>query len=263
MRPDYSLIISTASDEPAGFEPVVLHFDAKYRVNMIAEILRAERKNEVSDADEPAPLSEGMGRGSALRADLLKMHAYRDAIRRSAGAYVLYPGDDDPAKRGQYSEYHELLPGLGAFVLRPALDGEAAGVGTLRAFLEQVFDHVATRLTRHERGRYWLEEVYETYALGVPGPSSTYLGRPGPETTVLLGYVKNAAHWKWIQATKAYNVRTEGRRGGVTANAELLFSQLLLLYCPEAGMVALARIVSDPRVRRKGCHEEHRLSRSR
>src|SRR5829696_8253469 len=27
------------------------------------------------------------------REDLLKMHAYRDAIRRSAGAYVLYPGD--------------------------------------------------------------------------------------------------------------------------------------------------------------------------
>ena len=32
--------------------------------------------------------------GNYKRADLLKMHAYRDAIRRSAGAYVLYPGSE-------------------------------------------------------------------------------------------------------------------------------------------------------------------------
>ncbi len=47
----------------------------------------------------------------------LKMHAYRDAIRRTAGAYVLYPGDDQPkTKKG----FHEIIPGLGAFAIRPS-----------------------------------------------------------------------------------------------------------------------------------------------
>jgi len=41
-------------------------------------------------------------------------------------------------------------------------------------------------------------------------------------------------------------VRTQDRKGGVAADAGLLYSQLLLLYCPDNGKVALARIVSDP-----------------
>ena len=52
-----------------------------------------------------------------VSADLLKMHAYRDAIRRTSGAYVLYPGGDEAPTR--HAQYHEVLPGLGAFVLRP------------------------------------------------------------------------------------------------------------------------------------------------
>jgi uncharacterized protein len=244
MRPDYSLIISAPVDEPAAFEPIVLHFDAKYRVNLIGELFG--QGDDIVNTDEPASSGPELRREGALRADLLKMHAYRDAIRRSAGAYVLYPGDDDPSDRGRYKEYQELLPGLGAFVLRPSQDGDASGISTLRTFLDQVFDHVATRLTRHERGRYWLEEVYKQYELGESRPSPMTGSRPGPDATVLLGYVKNTAHWNWIQRTKNYNVRTRGRAGGVAANAELLYSQLLLLYCPDIGTIALARIVSGP-----------------
>src|SRR5204862_239446 len=103
---------------------------------------------------------DALTRGGVLRADLLKMHAYRDAIRRSAGAYVLYPGGDAEANREPFKEYHELLPGLGAFILRPAEHGEPTGAPVLRGFISQVLDHVAMRLTQHERGRYWLEDVY-------------------------------------------------------------------------------------------------------
>lgn len=244
MRPDYSLIISASTEEPALFEPVVLHFDAKYRVNFIAELFG--QGDDIVDSDEPTPAADEAKRGGARRADLLKMHAYRDAIRRSAGAYVLYPGGDNPSDSTEYREYQELLPGLGAFVLRPSEGGEPSGLGTLRAFLDQVLDHVATRLTHHERGRYWLEEVYGSYDLKPSSPLSMPAGSPGPGTTVLLGYVKNAAHWNWIQRTKAYNVRTDERRGGVAANAELLYAQLLLLYCPAQNTVALARIISEP-----------------
>jgi uncharacterized protein len=50
---------------------------------------------------------------------------------------------------------------------------------------------------------------------------------------VLLGFVKDVAHWQWIQDRMTYNVRTEGRPGGLAANAELLYSQLLLLLTEE------------------------------
>lgn len=244
MRPDYSLIISAPPEEPALFEPVVLHFDAKYRVNFIAELFG--QGDDIVDSDELAQSADEARRGGALRADLLKMHAYRDAIRRSAGAYVLFPGDEDLSNRAQYCEYQELLPGLGAFMLRPSQDGEASGITTLRIFLDQVLDHVATRLTHHERGRYWLNEVYSSYDV-IPSSSSRMpVAGPGPATTVLLGYVKSAEHWKWIQRSKVYNLRTEERPGGVAANAELLYCQLLLLYCPAQNTVALARIVSGP-----------------
>lgn len=42
---------------------------------------------------------------------LLKMHAYKDAIRRSGGAYILYPGATNETFRG----FQEIIPGLGAF----------------------------------------------------------------------------------------------------------------------------------------------------
>lgn len=239
MRPDYSLLISPAEGETATFEPIALHFDAKYRVEFVKEIFGTDEAGEESDVLQAAT---GLERGGVLRADLLKMHAYRDAIRRTAGAYVLYPGDDKEDIGLQYPEYHELLPGLGAFVLRPTDTGSASGAPALTRFISEVLDHVATRLTKHERGRYWLEDAYSQLELG---RLTRTLAPPLPDTSVLLGFVKSSEHWNWIRERKAYNVRAEGRRGGVHAGAALLQSQLLLLYCPAMDEIALARIVSD------------------
>lgn len=238
MRPDYSLLISPADGESAGFEPIAVHFDAKYRVDFVKEIFGADENGDFSVPQEPL----GLERGGALRADLLKMHAYRDAIHRTAGAYVLYPGGDSEADRGRYREYHELLPGLGAFVLRPTDSGSASGAPVLKRFIDDVLSHVATRLTKHERSRYWLEDAYGPSPRRGVIPPSTF---PPQDTSVLLGFVKSQEHWNWIRKHKAYNVRTEGRRGGVNAGATLLQCQLLLLYSPIPHEVALARIISD------------------
>lgn len=241
MRPDYSLHIARAENERAGFEPVVLHFDAKYRVDFVKELFGTEGELGNEEATDAAQSSQ-LSRGGVVRSDLLKMHAYRDAIRRTAGAYVLYPGGDAELDRRPFTEYHELLPGLGAFVLRPTELGTASGTLALQRFLNDVINHVATRLTDHERGRYWLGEVYGKPASLANGPA---LDVPPPETSVLLAYVKSREHWSWIMRCKSYNVRTEERAGGVRADAALLQSQLLLLYCPELEQLALARIVSD------------------
>ncbi|WP_230956647.1 nuclease domain-containing protein [Burkholderia cepacia] len=77
MRPDYSLLISPTNDEPSPFEPIALHFDAKYRVDFVREIFGADNEEEsAAGSESPTRLQ----RGGPLRDDLLKMHAYRDAI---------------------------------------------------------------------------------------------------------------------------------------------------------------------------------------
>lgn len=236
MRPDYSLIISAAGEENASFEPVVLHFDAKYKVAIVDELFGQETNAPNSDVDL---------RGGALRSDLLKMHAYRDAIRRTAGAYVLYPGGESEINRTPFKEYHELLPGLGAFVLRPDEQGEASGVRALRRFIDDVIDHVSTRLTRHERGRYWVQEAYAEPHLGRPS-ASVVDPTASPDIPVLVGFVKDRTHWQWIERRQVYNVRAEGRPGGVAADSILLRSQSVLLYSPATEQVAVARIISVP-----------------
>jgi hypothetical protein len=241
MRPDYSICIKPLNGEDARFEPVNLHFDAKYRVQVIQELFGGDSALE---CDGEELLAIGAQRRTAKRDDLLKMHAYRDAIRRSAGAYVIFPGGDETGSQLTYPEYHELLPGLGAFVLRPSEMGDAGGTSTLRRFLDDAIDHLAKRFSRHERGRYWVEEAYSPY--GVIRRSLFPVGIPRDETTVLLGFVKSAAHWEWIRERKTYNVRAEGREGGVALNAGLLYSQLILLYGPSLDRIAMARIVSGP-----------------
>src|SRR4029077_7073555 len=88
MRPDCSIHLHTGSGQPDDFESIWIHFDAKYRIDHLAEILGPETLEEV----QAPPEAEGAGRTAAKRDDLIKMHAYRDAIKRSAGSYVLYPG---------------------------------------------------------------------------------------------------------------------------------------------------------------------------
>jgi predicted component of viral defense system (DUF524 family) len=84
------------------------------------------------------------------------MHAYREAIKRSQGAYVLYPG---PAGDGQrFQGFHEVLPGLGAFPVAPDKNGDAIGLGDLMKFLDEVLAHLSNRTTAQERVSYHIAE---------------------------------------------------------------------------------------------------------
>ncbi len=150
MRPDCSLRISDAASGQEGVaRSIWLHFYAKYRIDNLSELF----------LDEPDPEA---GHGAAKRDDLLKMHAYRDAIHGSAGAYVLYPGilGSDGSDKASYREFHEILPGLGAFALRPTQAGNPAGEAPLRLFVHDALDHFASALTQHQRGSYWEQRSY-------------------------------------------------------------------------------------------------------
>jgi predicted component of viral defense system (DUF524 family) len=244
MRPDYTLRISAPLDRTGGFEPVLLHFDAKYRLQVLEDLFGRDSKHmDEYNADKA---SEHDDKETALRSDLLKMHAYRDAIRRSAGAYVIYPGTQNDNRR----EYHELLPGLGAFALRPTETGTGDGTETIKEFITDVFDHVASQITQHERGRFWLREVFERSSPSKKrAPTADFLVAPPADTTVLLGYVKNAKHWEWIEKTHNYNLRADVRRGSVGLNSKELGCDLVLLYCPELRRTSIAQIIGIPQLR--------------
>jgi len=143
MQPDYTLSMWPAAGEGAEGEArsVHLHFDAKYRADQIEEVFGA-------DQDGPEDLQaerQAERAGTYKRADLLKMHAYRDAILHTKGAYVLYPGTVDVTWS---LEQGAVLPSIGALAIRPGADGEVQGRQSLSDFLSAVVEHlVQTRCT--------------------------------------------------------------------------------------------------------------------
>src|SRR5690606_41493761 len=122
-----------------------------------------------------------------------------DPARLSRSPHALRAPPSLPTRRSSdlLFRYHEILPGLGAFALRPHRDGEAQGLGAVRGFLSAVLDHVATQVSQHERHRYWEREIFaeappdQHKADAVP-----FLTRPPENTRVLLGYVRDDAHYR-------------------------------------------------------------------
>jgi hypothetical protein len=227
MRPDCSLRIGpddSLGEVSADDLTIWLHFDAKYRVEFADEQFSRPSGDDAAwaaDAEEVERLAR------SKREDLLKMHAYRDAIRRSAGAYVLYPGDE---QRELFTQYHELLPGLGAFVLRPGADGPI-GLATLDRFLADVIDHVADRATQHERSRFWSAVIHRAPVRAKrPDRRLPALAAPPSDALVLCGLVQSRSHAEWIRKYGLYNVPAGDNRGAVAADAEILRARDLILY---------------------------------
>jgi len=235
MRPDFTLTFypdGFSLEEAEAQELVVhIHFDAKYRVESITELF--------GDPDED--LSEDkqqQKRGNYKRADLLKMHAYRDAIRRSEGAYVLYPGTTNGPTR--FCGFHEILPGLGAFALKPGSDGEAIGLQHLSRFVDEVVAHVCNRASAREQNSYHRFEVYRQHETGgqgalqsaIPERESAEAARsiPPADHRVLVGWSENDAQLDWIRRTGLYNCRAGLRRGSIRLEPDIAAARHLLLH---------------------------------
>ncbi|MDB4824471.1 hypothetical protein OAH27_02175, partial [Saprospiraceae bacterium] len=82
-------------------------------------------------------------------------HAYKDAIRRTGGAYVLYPGDKSLNRKG----FHEVIPGLGAFPVRPSKND--SGIGELKSFILEIIHHFVNRASQRERIAFRTYDVYK------------------------------------------------------------------------------------------------------
>ncbi len=225
MRPDCSLRIGLDRGYDPPLRPVWLHFDAKYRVEDVAKLFGT---SDPQPEEAEAEVDEERATGLAKRTDLLKMHAYRDAIRHSLGAFVLYPGD----AKDCMSRYREILPGLGAFPLRPDPHGVPRGSADIRAFLTETLDLLAEQTSRQERHRYWKRRIYANEERP-QGPTDNWASSPPADLRVTLGYVRSQEHLDWIVEHRMYNVRADDRVGTVELDSPVLTAYLLLLYFNE------------------------------
>jgi len=198
MRPDCSIQLRCSKDGKA-LTPVWLHFDAKYRLSddgLVAELAPDEASDPQLDP---------------VKDDLLKMHVYLGAIRRSVGSYVLYPGS--PQDERLYRSYRELVPGIGAFALRP--QQSHALTSHLSKFLDDVLIHVAGVATEDRRYRYWEAIAHgpESEPVGPLGWEPLE-GVPPADTRVVVGFMRSDAHRRWIGRTGLYNLRADPQRRG-------------------------------------------------
>ena len=184
FKPDYTLAVFPAiyaneADAAKDGKIAYLHFDAKYR----AENLKMIFGDDAPDLDEEK--DEGKATATYKRGDLLKMHTYNDAVRQSAGSYVLYPGTDTEKRM---EKFHEILPGVGAFVLKPGKPDCREG---LKGFLASVFRHQADQFTQY---RHFTDVTHATirehpveYAGGRthrPGATCVLIYAPGDKASL-------------------------------------------------------------------------------
>lgn len=124
FKPDYSLLIDINN------HIFFIHFDAKYRSEVeILDFYEKIGSTELSKEEKIAyELQEANKRDTEeekshkfKNGDIYKMHTYKDAILRTEGAYVLYPGSRDGIFK---VNNEEPIPSVGAFPLNPGENGK-------------------------------------------------------------------------------------------------------------------------------------------
>jgi len=235
MRPDYTLSIwpSAFSECDAEKQELIvhIHFDAKYKVENLKYLSNDDNVNMDDDLlyqelnDEKTEEKEG----TYKRADLLKMHAYKDAIRRTVGAYVLYPGTN---KAHPYKGFHEIIPGLGAFPIAPSNDAE--GLDALEKFIGEIVEHFSNRASQREQLSYYAYGIHSASAEVLKEAMPEYLSKgkrtePPIDATVLVGYY-NKDQYEWIVDEQLYNIRIDPKDGLVDYGSDITGAKYLLLH---------------------------------
>lgn len=241
MRPDYTLSIWPGDITEAEAEEedliVHIHFDAKYKLNKILLDDRLPDETHTFEDDDADLLEDDLlmnqekreeEKGIYKRVDLLKMHAYKDAIRRTSGAYILYPGSDNKRLKG----FHEVLPGLGAFCLSPnSIEKDSKEI---EHFLNDILAHMLNRASQRERISYHAYEVYKSepsmLCESLPEPYGVNRDLIPEETYVLLGSFRDGNHLNWILRNKLYNTRTDTGNGSIRLKQEISSAKYLLLH---------------------------------
>lgn len=225
LRPDYTLSFWPATFTEAEAEQedaiVHIHFDAKYKIqNFAKEIIDAGGNTDLDEVDQEEK------KGIFKNVDLLKMHAYKDAIHRTAGAYILYPGKTPR----QFKGFHEIIPGLGAFSINPSVAD--SGLAELSSFIDKVITNLLDRTSQRERmtnkNYQILKDSYSPSEYRLPeffDRQKIDLG----ETFVIVGYVKSEEHLSWCIEKGLYNFRMNDDKGTLLLTSEVVDAKYLLM----------------------------------
>ena len=117
FRPDYTLCIKYGGHE------YFIHFDAKYKSKGIPNEYDFNKRDHMYKFE-----------------DVYKMHTYKDAILKTEGAYVLYPGEFPKIFR---INENDLIPSVGAFPLTPGKNGDEEEC--LRSVILDAIDNIINR----------------------------------------------------------------------------------------------------------------------
>jgi predicted component of viral defense system (DUF524 family) len=225
LRPDFTLSIwpMGLSNEEAEREELIthIHFDSKYKAEY-----------SVEKDDQQNAISSELGKKVTWKLkneDLLKMHAYKDAIRRTAGAYVLYPGTHSYIHR----KFHEILPGVGAFAISPSVDN--SGIAFFEKFLSEVVCLHQNRASQREKLALRIFQIHKSQAstiLDIPLPEILKNNRNFllEETQVIVGYYKSNEHLDWIKSRKLFNTRISDKSAPIYIDQSIIGAQYLLLH---------------------------------
>ena len=171
------------------------------------------------------------------------MHAYKDAIRRAGGAYILYPGTEN---QKPLKGFHEIIPGLGAFAIRPSSQNN--GVSELSQFIDTVINHLLDRASQREKAAVKTNDIYKFKKTDYLEDALTpnILNEPMPEyfdskrtekiipdeTFILVGYCRNSVNLDWYKKKGLYNLRMDDDSGSLSLTSQVVNSKYLLIREP-------------------------------
>ena len=250
MRPDYTLSLwpGEITERQAEEQDLIthIHFDAKYRLN---KVILEDTDVIASGEDNDALLEEKLQQelGIYKRADLLKMHAYKDAIRRTSGAYVLYPGTESREIKG----FHEIIPGLGAFCVRPG-KWQSDSV-YLKQFLAEVKAHLLDRTSNREKLSYYTYDIYrkpneQMVMESLPEPVGQNRDFLPDETSVVVAYYRDQEHLDWILQRHMYNMRAGSDKGSMQLEPNLINARYILLHDDKQCQPLIRLVKGGPKV---------------
>ena len=168
FRPDYTLAvfpISFTKGKYNGEEEAIvsgavsyIHFDAKYRITDLTTLIGDNKEAEIDEVGISDERIDSVV-NTYKRGDLLKMHTYNDAIRRTIGSYILYPGayGEDSTGNQIFKLYDEILPGVGAFSIKPSIG--TLGENELRSFIISMIEFGEANNSRLNRLKYYTEMI--------------------------------------------------------------------------------------------------------
>lgn len=228
FRPDYTIALYPDSfmhgryngEEEAIKSGAVryVHFDAKYRIEDIS-VLIGKSSDILEDETEITEDKSDSVVNTYKRGDLLKMHTYNDAIRRTIGSYILYPGanDSSQAQAASFRLYDEILPGIGAFAIKPSI--EVQGELELETFIIKLIEANVAYNSRLNRMKYYTEIVMREPSVVSAGEKKDeviskkqyYNGTEGMENELcVLGYIRADSENDYYYYLKNNNLLKKG-----------------------------------------------------